>query len=92
MPKTIADIQKKLWSAADSLRKNIDAAEYKHIVLGLIFLKYISDSFEALHSKLKKDKQANPEDWIALKKWTQVKELFIYCQVYFFKFYRAFIA
>ena len=36
-------IEKKLWQAADSLRKNIDAAEYKHIVLGLIFLKYISD-------------------------------------------------
>ena len=62
MPKNATDIQKKLWSAADSLRKNIDAAEYKHIVLGLIFLKYISDSFEALHSKLKKDKQADPED------------------------------
>ncbi len=47
-------IEKKLWRSADSLRKNIDAAEYKHIVLGLIFLKYISDSFEALYSKLKK--------------------------------------
>ena len=49
-------IEKKLWEAADSLRKNIDAAEYKHIVLGLIFLKYISDSFEALHKKLKEGK------------------------------------
>ena len=36
----------KLWSAADKLRNNMDAAEYKHVVLGLIFLKYISDSFE----------------------------------------------
>lgn len=45
-------IEKQLWKAADKLRKNIDAAEYKHIVLGLIFLKYISDSFEELHSKL----------------------------------------
>ncbi|HBQ8607553.1 type I restriction-modification system subunit M N-terminal domain-containing protein, partial [Escherichia coli] len=36
-----------LWKAADKLRKNIDAAEYKHVVLGLIFLKYISDSFES---------------------------------------------
>ena len=62
MPKNATDIQKKLWSAADSLRKNIDAAEYKHIVLGLIFLKYISDSFEALYTRLKKDKQADPED------------------------------
>ncbi len=39
-------IEKQLWKAADKLRKNIDAAEYKHIALGLIFLKYISDSFE----------------------------------------------
>jgi type I restriction-modification system DNA methylase subunit len=37
----------KLWLAADKLRNNMDAAEYKHVVLGLIFLKYISDSFEA---------------------------------------------
>jgi len=43
-----------LFKAADKLRKNIDAAEYKHIALGLIFLKYISDSFEELHEKLKK--------------------------------------
>ncbi len=47
-------IEKQLWKAADKLRKNIDAAEYKHIVLGLIFLKYISDAFEELFSKLKK--------------------------------------
>ena len=45
-------IEKQLWKAADKLRKNIDAAEYKHIVLGLIFLKYISDAFEDLHNKL----------------------------------------
>ena len=37
----------KLWAAADALRNNMDAAEYKHVVLGLIFLKYISDAFEA---------------------------------------------
>lgn len=48
-----SSIEKQLWLAADKLRKNIDAAEYKHIVLGLIFLKYISDSFEELHKKLK---------------------------------------
>ncbi|MDA9231012.1 type I restriction-modification system subunit M [Rickettsiales bacterium] len=47
-----SSIEKQLWLAADKLRKNIDAAEYKHIVLGLIFLKYISDSFEELHKKL----------------------------------------
>ena len=45
-------IEKQLWKTADKLRKNIDAAEYKHIVLGLIFLKYISDSFEELHGNL----------------------------------------
>ena len=39
-------IEKQLWKSADKLRKNIDAAEYKHVVLGLIFLKYISDAFE----------------------------------------------
>ncbi len=45
-------LEKQLWKAADKLRKNIDAAEYKHIVMGLMFLKYISDSFEELHGKL----------------------------------------
>ncbi len=39
-------IEKRLWKAADKLRKNIDAAKYKHIVLDLIFLKYISDTFD----------------------------------------------
>ena len=42
----------KLWQAADKLRNNMDAAEYKHVVLGLIFLKYISDAFEAKHAEL----------------------------------------
>lgn len=59
-------IEKQLWKAADKLRKNIDAAEYKHIVLGLIFLKYISDAFEELFNKLKKGDGeyagADPED------------------------------
>jgi type I restriction enzyme M protein len=41
----------KLWQAADKLRNNMDAAEYKHVVLGLIFLKYISDAFEDLHTR-----------------------------------------
>jgi type I restriction enzyme M protein len=54
----------KLWSAADALRSNMDAAEYKHIVLGLIFLKYISDAFEAKYEELaaKKKQGADPED------------------------------
>jgi len=59
-------LEKQLWKAADKLRKNIDAAEYKHVVLGLIFLKYISDSFEELHSKLASGDSeyagADPED------------------------------
>src|SRR2546428_12748182 len=41
-----ARIETTLWQAADKLRNNMDAAEYKHVVLGLIFLKYISDAFE----------------------------------------------
>ena len=45
-------LEKQLWKSADKLRKNIDAAEYKHVVLGLIFLKYISDAFEELYAKL----------------------------------------
>jgi type I restriction enzyme M protein len=52
----------KLWLAADKLRSNMDAAEYKHVVLGLIFLKYISDSFEEKHAELTKEKGADPED------------------------------
>jgi len=51
-----------LWQAADKLRSNLDAAEYKHVVLGLIFLKYISDSFEEHHRSLAQDPMADPED------------------------------
>jgi type I restriction enzyme M protein len=59
------ELEKTLWSAADKLRSNMDAAEYKHVVLGLIFLKYISDAFDELYQKLvaEKDKTgADPED------------------------------
>ncbi|MBN1830426.1 MAG: SAM-dependent DNA methyltransferase [Deltaproteobacteria bacterium] len=52
----------KLWAAADKLRGNMDAAEYKHVVLGLIFLKYISDAFLEKFNALKQDKHADPED------------------------------
>ncbi|MDO8333619.1 MAG: type I restriction-modification system subunit M N-terminal domain-containing protein [Nitrosomonas sp.] len=59
-------LEKQLWKAADKLRKNIDAAEYKHVVLGLMFLKYISDAFEELHARLEKGEGdlagADPED------------------------------
>ncbi len=55
--------EKKLWQTADKLRNNMDAAEYKHIVLGLIFLKYISDAFKELHDKLQNDPEglSDPE-------------------------------
>lgn len=60
----IISYAKKLFKAADALRKNIDAAEYKHPVLGLIFLKYISDAFEERHQELieLKDQGADPEE------------------------------
>ena len=54
--------EQKLWSSADKLRSNMDAAEYKHVVLGLIFLKYISDAFTEVYEKLKKEKDSDPED------------------------------
>ena len=56
------DFEDKLWKAADKLRNNMDAAEYKHVVLGLIFLKYISDAFGVLHEKLSHEAGADPED------------------------------
>lgn len=56
--------EEKLWKAADKMRNNMDAAEYKHVVLGLIFLKYISDVFVEIHNELKNDpeKLSDPED------------------------------
>jgi type I restriction enzyme M protein len=53
-----------LWKMADALRGSMDAAEYKHVVLGLIFLKYVSDAFEEQHAKLEANKKsgADPED------------------------------
>jgi type I restriction enzyme M protein len=59
-------LEKILWATANKLRKNIDAAEYKHVVLGLIFLRYISEAFENLYAKLEEGKGefegADPED------------------------------
>src|SRR2546426_1064812 len=78
--------EQKLWQAADALRNNMDAAEYKHVVLGLIFLKYISDAFEAKHAELVADesKGADSEDpdeyraasifWVPKKaRWSHLK-------------------
>lgn len=60
------ELAKTLWQSADKLRNNMDAAEYKHIVLGLVFLKYISDAFNELYEKLKDGEGefegADPED------------------------------
>jgi type I restriction enzyme M protein len=64
--KSVATVgyEAQLWQMADALRNNMDAAEYKHVVLGLIFLKYISDAFEAKHAELEAQvaQGADPED------------------------------
>ena len=61
---TTAELAPKLWATANALRGNIDAAEYKHVVLPLMFLKYISDAFEELHEELesKADEGYDPEE------------------------------
>lgn len=58
------NLEQSLWAAADKLRNNMDAAEYKHVVLGLIFLKYISDAFTQKYEQLKLEVKdgADPED------------------------------
>src|SRR3954463_757675 len=58
----IAGFREQLWASADKLRGNMDASEYKNVVLGLIFLKYISDAFDQLHVKLAADPKSDPED------------------------------
>src|SRR5258708_3468566 len=57
-----AALENILWAAVDKLRGNMDAAEYKYVVLGLIFLKYSSDAFEEQHGKLLQEEGADPED------------------------------
>ena len=80
---TTERLEVQLFKAADKLRKNIDAAQYKHIVLGLIFLKYISDSFLARYEELKNIEYADPEHpdeytgenvfWVPLEaRWSQI--------------------
>src|SRR4030067_2298359 len=77
--------EEKLWLAADKMRNNMDPAEYKHTVLGLIFLKYISDAFEDKHESLKKEEHADPEErdehlaenifWVPKKaRWDFIKD------------------
>lgn len=59
---TTVGFEQKLWDAADKLRSNMDAAEYKHVVLGLIFLKYVSDSFTEKYEQLKAEGYGDEED------------------------------
>jgi type I restriction enzyme M protein len=61
-PSTSLGFESKLWAMADKLRSNMDAADYKHVVLGLIFLKFISDKFEAKRAELIKTPNADPEE------------------------------
>ena len=77
-----------LWQMADALRGSMDAAEYKHVVLGLIFLKYISDAFEEVYTRLEAERSsqgADPEDpdeyraenifWVPVEaRWSRLKE------------------
>jgi type I restriction enzyme M protein len=55
-------LESELWAAADKMRGHMDASEYKHVALGLIFLKYISDAFQTVYDRLAQDKLADPED------------------------------
>ena len=59
---TNVGFESQLWDAADKLRSNMDAAEYKHVVLGLIFLKYVSDSFTEKYESLKAEGYGDEED------------------------------
>lgn len=59
---TTIGFEEKLWQSADKLRSNMDAAEYKHVVLGLIFLKYVSDSFTEKYDSLKAEGYGDEED------------------------------
>ena len=82
----ITGYEAELWRMADTLRGSMDAAEYKHVVLGLIFLKYISDAFEEVHARLEGERAqgADPEDpdeyraenifWVPPEaRWAQLK-------------------
>src|SRR6266496_4638408 len=73
-PSTEPKLETTLWAAADKLRGHMDAAEYKHVVLGLIFLKYISDAFEEHQNRLKEE-IANPESEIYLDREDEQRRL-----------------
>ncbi|RLA40309.1 MAG: SAM-dependent DNA methyltransferase [Gammaproteobacteria bacterium] len=60
----LQDLEKKLWNAADKLRSTLDAANYKHTVLGLVFLKYVSDAFDIRSEELKAQLQDPDQDYL----------------------------
>ncbi|MFD1037788.1 type I restriction-modification system subunit M [Virgibacillus byunsanensis] len=77
--------EEKLWQMADKLRGSMDSSEYKHVVLGLLFLKYVSDAFEEKYVELENDEYADPEDqdeylaenifWVPKEaRWAHIKE------------------
>ncbi|HMW15686.1 MAG TPA: type I restriction-modification system subunit M N-terminal domain-containing protein, partial [Pseudomonadales bacterium] len=87
-PAALLGYEAQLWQMADALRGSMDAAEYKHVVLGLIFLKYISDAFEEQHARLVAEQAqgADPEDpdeyraasifWVPVEaRWAHLKAL-----------------
>jgi len=59
--------EEKLWAAADKMRGHMDASEYKHVALGLIFLKYISDAFQERYDEIKKEPHVG--DGVRLSSW-----------------------
>jgi hypothetical protein len=73
----LKDLDKKLWSAADKLRNNLDAAVYKHVVLGLIFLKYVSDAFDERRQELREQfRDPNHDYYIPQEKLGELIDLF----------------
>ena len=79
--------EKQIWDAADELRGSMDAAEYKHVVLGLIFLKYLSDKFEERYQELVEEGDGFEED---IDEYTYKNKKILYPRyIYFFRsFYR----
>lgn len=69
------NLEKTLWAAADKLRSNMDAAEYKHVVLGLIFLKYISDAFSVRYEQLKLELEDSGSEWYVAEEQARYQTL-----------------
>ena len=99
----MAELRKEdLWVMADKLRNNMDSAEYKHVCLGLIFLKYISDSFERAYQEISQDEYADPEDrdeylaknvfWVPQEaRWETINTCFIADTLYFHMFISGYV-